>query len=325
MEGLSAYAMGLVAELPVGTGEGEIVSLHLDVPPASAFDRATGVLSVGDALLLHYVGYGYQPRGIPTDLVAAFERASRELEGVRFGVMFHEVAAFGPPWRSSFWTRPLQVRLARRLLAAADGAVTSLGRYRELLVGRSGGRGVEVLPIPSTVGEPERVPAWGERSARLVVFGSAGVRARAWGRERPALEATVRGLGIEEVVDLGADAGAPSSCGGAPVRALGVVAAERVSAELASARVGFVAYPPDYLDKSTIYGAYLAHGVLPVCAWSGPRGRAPGPDEAWLRATGEGIEPRAEHLAAANRAREAYSGRSMSRHAALWRALLFER
>jgi hypothetical protein len=298
-----------------------------DDEPPDVVERVASRVENGDAVLLHYVGYAYHPRGVPSRLVAAIEAARRRWVGVRFGVMFHEVAAFGPPWRSSFWTRPAQLRLARRLLAASDGAATSLERYRDLLVGRRGAGGSEVgvLPIPSTVGEPVALPEWPSRPRRLVVFGSAGVRRRAWERERRALEAAVRAAGVEEVVDVGAAAGAPAACGGVPVRVLGVVEAARVSDELAAARFGFLAYPPDYLDKSTIYGAYLAHGLVPVCAWSGPRGRGPAPAEAWLRATAGGIEPRAEHLAAANRAREAYSARSVSRHAALWRALLFDR
>ena len=320
-EGLSAFARDMGEALrPLGI-DSRIFAAGESA--ASVIAEAAGALSSGDALLLHYVGYGYHPRGVPRRLVAGFEQARRSTLGSRFGVMFHEVCAFGPPWRSSFWTRPIQKRLARRLLAAADGAVTSLARYRALLAGSPATEEVAVVPIPSTVGEPEGVPAWESRSPRLAVFGSAGVRRRTWGREREALAAAVRGLGIEEVVDLGSPCGAPATIGGARVRETGLVEARRVSEELLAARAGFVAYPPDYLDKSTIYGAYLAHGVTPLCAWSGRRGRGPAAGEPWLRASGDGVGGGEEASAVAAQGREAYSGRSVQRHAELWRSLLF--
>src|SRR5690606_11827887 len=114
---------------------------------------------------------GYDPRGVPRELARAWEqaRAEGQRRGVRIGAMFHEVAAFGPPWRSSFWTHPSQRRIARRMLGVADAAITSLESYRRLLGGRVSGKSVEVIGIPSTVGEPASVSDFDRREPRLVV------------------------------------------------------------------------------------------------------------------------------------------------------------
>ena len=274
------------------------------------------------AVLLHYVGYGFQQRGAPVSLVRSIERIRKIREDLALGIFFHEVHAFGPPWRSSFWLMPAQRGLARRLLSLSDVAATSLDRYRRRLAPEPLGKEVEVLAIPSTVGEPSELFAWEGRSNRLVVFGSEGVRRRAWVDERAALASTVNELGIEEVVDIGPGVVAVSNLGGARIERRGLLKAVDLSRELASARAGFVAYPPDYLDKSTVFAAYLAHGLAPVVAWSGPRGRSPRAGEAWIRAGGGDLESGGMR-AVAERALAAYQSRSMSRHVEFWsRSLL---
>ena len=56
------------------------------------------------AVLLHYVNYGYAPRGCPAWLVRGIARWRSGATGRRLVTYFHEVYATGPPWRSSFWT-----------------------------------------------------------------------------------------------------------------------------------------------------------------------------------------------------------------------------
>lgn len=276
----------------------------------------------GGGVLLHFVGYGYHPRGIPRDLVASWERVRSLRPDLRLGVLFHEVRSSGPPWRSSFWLRPVQDSLARRLLKASDAVSTSLSRYCDFLASLNPGQKIDLLPCPSTVGEPgARLDAL-PRATRLVVFGSSGVRRRAYERERRTLERTLEQLGITELVDIGDNAGAPRAIGGVQVQAVGRVPAEEVSRWLLSSRFGFLAYPPDYLDKSTIFSAYLAHGLAPLCAWRGRRGRAPLSHEPWIRATASGVEDFGPWESASARAREAYSSRSIRRHAELWQERL---
>jgi hypothetical protein len=251
--GVSGYAAALAVELEERLGiESRFVT------------GAAGL--TGSTVLLHYANYGYQTRGCPVSLVRGLLRWKRSAAGRRLVTVFHEVYASGPFWRSSFWTSPLQRRLAATLALGSDGVVTNLELYAGLLKRLTPSVEVHVSPVFSTVGEPERVPALSERSPRMVVFGGPGARARAYGEHREDLEASCRGLGVEEVLDIGpALSSVPPRIGGnIPVRTLGELPVSEVSRRLLGSRAGFLAYPGDFLGKSTIYAAYCAHGLLPV-------------------------------------------------------------
>jgi hypothetical protein len=326
-DGVSAFAAALAdrfAEGGVASELCEAFAHHEDAgTSAGGRSRALSSLTPRDAVLVHYVGYGYHPRGIPRPLVEVVETLQASQGARRVGVVFHEVYASGPPWRSSFWLLPLQRRIARRLLRLAGTSATSLPLYRALLGRLAPGREVELLAIPSTVGEPESVPGWADRRNAMVVFGTCAVRARAYQQERQALAAAVAAAGVEEVLDLGDGEVAPAAIGGVPVRRRGRLAAGEVSRLMLSARSGFVAYPPDFLGKSTVFAGYAAHGLAPVVAWSGRQGRDAGPGDTWVRATASGLDPGAGGLAAAARAaRESYPARALARHADYWRQRL---
>jgi hypothetical protein len=115
-------------------------------------------------------------------------------------------------------------------------------------------------------------------------------------------------------VDIGPPLPMPAAVEGIPVRPLGVLPAGEVSALLLRSAAGFIAYPPDFLAKSTIFAAYCAHGALPVCAWARPPAGLPIP--CWSA----GDDPAA--VAAA--AHAWYRGHSLERQAARFRDLLAE-
>ena len=297
-EGIGTYASalaGALAERGVGT---RFVTGERRTPEA-LLEGLQGSTTV----LLHYANYGYQSRGCPLWLAEGLDRW--HTPGRRLVTFFHEVWASGPPWRSSFWLLPVQKRLAARVARLSAALATSLERYQEML-----GGGAEVMPVFSTVGEPAVVPPLAERARRIVVFGGAGVRRRAWGRFLPDLERAVRSLGAEEICDVGPPVEVPATAGGVPVRRLGVLPPEGVSALLLGSAAGFLAYPPDFLPKSTIFAAYCAHGVAPVCAWDGaPSGPL------WWSGSGD-------PQAVASAARDWYAGHSLARQAERFQSLL---
>jgi|GEM_PF-215097 len=231
----------------------------------------------GAAVLLHYSGYGYDPRGRPDWLAHGLGdglAALRRRRPVALVTTFHEVFATGPPWTRAFWDSRRQRRIARRLLGLSDAAVTSLELYADLLrpwAADLGGRPVAVLPVGSTVGEPDRVPPPDQRPARMVVFGGAGNRRRVYEVHRQALAAACAHLGLEEIVDVGPDPSvAPTRiedpAGPLPVTALGPVDDSRVREVLFGARAGFLAYAPAFFPKSTVFAAYCAHGLVPAAS-----------------------------------------------------------
>jgi hypothetical protein len=293
--------------------------------PARTADALTAALGGETTALVHYVNYGYQSRGCPIWLVEGLARWRAGAPHRRLVAMFHEVWASGPPWRSSFWLQPLQRRLAAAVAGTSRAAVTSLELYGNAIRPLTSGRDVRVLPVFSTLGEPVAVSPLEKRARRIVVFGGAGVRRRAYGRFLPALAEAASGLAAEEICDIGPALDLPPRAGNVPIRPLGVLPSEEVSEILLDSTAGFLAYPPDFLPKSTIFAAYCAHGVLPVCAWN--RHPQDGPVAAgrhyWRGSwTGSGGTGSGELQAIASAAHGWYGDHTLSRQAGIFHRLL---
>jgi len=317
--GVRGYAEALAGELSRRHGiESDLVSLG---GRGDAGGALAGALPGASTCLLHYVNYAYHPRGCPVGLVSDLRRWREGVPGRRLVTFFHEVYATGPFWRSSFWLSPVQRRLAAILARASDRIATSLEIYGRMLARLGPRTQAVVTPVFSTGGEPEEVTGLAARAPRLLVFGGRGVRARAYGQEREALAAACGALGTEEIVDLGPAIATPARVDGVPVRALGPLPATAVREQLLGARAGFLAYPPAFLPKSTIFAAYCAHGLVPVCAGSRNERRAGGGDPLYW-APGSPL-PSADGLQAlASAAHSWYLPHSLTRQAEGFRDLL---
>lgn len=256
-----------------GHGGGGEPQTELDGFPVCQLSERSGVdllreLSAEDmprTVLLHYVGYGYEKRGCPAWLVNALSAWRGESDGMRLVTMFHELYAFGPPWRSAFWTSPIQQRIAARLARLSSACVTNMRRYANWLSARAPQHAgsIKVLPVFSNVGEPAPVLGYDERPARIVVFGAPGWRRQAYTAHRDCLERVCGELGLTELVDIG------PACGIVPKLAVrcvqkGSLPADQLSREFLACRAGFFSYPVPYLGKSGIFAAYAAHGLVPV-------------------------------------------------------------
>jgi hypothetical protein len=109
-------------------------------------------------VILHYVNYGYQKRGLPFWLGPILHRL-RETFGGRLVVIFHELFATGPPWKSEFWLQPLQKKIARDVARLADARLVSSESMRQVFERLVPGLDVAVHPVPSAFGEPVIDPA----------------------------------------------------------------------------------------------------------------------------------------------------------------------
>src|SRR5215469_13504075 len=72
------------------------------------FADADSVLGQKDFahVILHYVNYGYQKRGVPFALLSILRKIRARCPG-KFLTIFHELYASGrAPWESAFWLRP---------------------------------------------------------------------------------------------------------------------------------------------------------------------------------------------------------------------------
>jgi len=104
-------------------------------------------------VILHYVNYGYQKRGLPFSLLPILRRVHESCRG-RFLVILHELFASGPPWKSEFWLQPLQKKIARDVARLADARLVSSESMRQMFEQLAPGLDVVVHPVPSAFGEP---------------------------------------------------------------------------------------------------------------------------------------------------------------------------
>jgi hypothetical protein len=145
LDGVGTYASNLANELLARYGA---LSRFVE-----GNDLARLRESAHDAVLLHYVNYGYHARGIPFHLPGAL----RQLRGHGPGVVvtiFHELYASGPPWRSAFWLYPFQRGIARSIARLSDACVVTNRTAQGQLRGLAAEIPVSVQPVPSNFGEP---------------------------------------------------------------------------------------------------------------------------------------------------------------------------
>ncbi|WP_324818594.1 hypothetical protein [Variovorax sp.] len=254
----------VVSLIPAGTGGVHDYAQILGRRMASrilAPTPQTALADYGDGdIVLHFSGYGYHPRGIPTWLVTRM-RQLRE-RGARIGIYFHELFMGATvPWRSAFWLAPLQRHIAGELGGLSSYWLTSYDAGARWLRGHCPQVPNRVLPVCSNVGEPEALP--GPRSNTVVVFGGPQIRAMAYARLDPSFWQWVRSEGLE-IHDIGPvidSQGYRELVTTGQIQAHGPLPAADVSRHLAQARFGVLSYPTHVLAKSGVYAAYCAHGV----------------------------------------------------------------
>ena len=215
-----------------------------------------------DSVVLQMSGYGFSRWGAPLWLLREMEKRRHEIK--TFGVFFHELYAFGPPWKSAFWVSPVQRYVVRRLAEISDFWMTNREGSAQWLRQYAAHKPHAVLPVFSTVGEPQSLSA--DRKRRLVVFGSAGLRTvtyRAAGKElfqwakRQPVEIHDIGSTVMDMQVMGM------------LKANGVIQHGRLDARdisdlMRESLFGLVAYPVNFVAKSSVFAAYCAHGLCPV-------------------------------------------------------------
>jgi hypothetical protein len=217
------------------------------------------------SIVLHFSGYGYAKRGVCfwlLDELKALRAARRHT--LKLTVVFHELFATGPPWRSAFWVSGSQKRIATLLAQMADAAWTNTQRHATWLRHEvRSGVNLHQWPVFSNIGEPSVVPPPSHRVARAVVFGLASTRQRAFNAVR-GHELVLHRLGVQELVEVGSGATSTRASLGIPIRQLGRLEQAELGELLQSSRFALVDYPSDCLAKSGVFAAYAAHGCVVI-------------------------------------------------------------
>jgi hypothetical protein len=242
--------------------------------PLQDVPRARVANETCDGVILHYVNYGFQKRGVPVTLVSFLKSLRREYGGALL-IVFHELFASGPPWRSEFWLQPLQKKIARDLARLADARVVSCESMRDQLEKLSPGSNAIVQPVTSTWGEPVLSDQQlRERDAHCwIICGGTALVERSL---RSFLETSIPNeFAPHKLVVIG---GAPNS----HVRALlnkpskfsaeyfPAISLEEAAPMFRAAAFGWIDYfdskdvAADVLLKSSTFNALCAHGVVTV-------------------------------------------------------------
>jgi hypothetical protein len=224
------------------------------------------------AVVVHVSGYGYEKRGVPYWLLQGLRIWRRTHPNCRLFGIFHELFATGRIWNSSFWLSRAQKNITRGIWEICDGGVATTNSYFDQLAAwRPHMRNcLKTMPVFSNVGEPSVVVPTDERALNLAVFGQSGVESDLYSGQQYEISASVaKSFCIQKIIDIGARTGAgPRQLGSVPIMALGQLQASGVGQHLMSCRFGLLNYDVARLEKSGVFAAYAAHGVIPVCIGS---------------------------------------------------------
>jgi hypothetical protein len=159
-DGVTDYALNLATNL---LGEYRLTTVFAVAEPSQISEKeGFKIASMAEGgvrrdksarVILHYVNYGYQKRGLPFSSLPVWRALRQSCRG-RFLVIFHELFASGPPWKSEFWLQPLQKKIARDVARLADGMLVSSESMQQMLEQLAPGLDVVVHPVPSAFGEP---------------------------------------------------------------------------------------------------------------------------------------------------------------------------
>ncbi len=235
-------------------------------------------------VILHYANYGYQRWGVPFQLRRFAREVRSGLRG-RWITTFHELYASAPPWKSAFWARPFQTKIARDLVDISDSCFVSNDVIRKAISDYDPATQVHFLPVMSNFGEPE-ITDFGDRSPTCwAICGGTGLIARSLG-SLIALQQNIPKTyfptrleiiggrpeeGVRELVQS-----ATGDMPGVSINYHPDVTAMHASQVLTGCSFGWLDYYgsgkpwPGMIFKSSSFAALCAHGVIPVLSHAEP-------------------------------------------------------
>lgn len=239
--------------------------LSKDAPDRVSLYQAAGPdlqISPDDVAILQFSGYGFEKRGAPLWLLREIEHHRKNIRSL--GVFFHELYAFGPPWRSSFWLSPVQRHIARRLAELSDFWMTNREESARWLRRFAADKPHAVIPVFSNVGESAALS--NERLPKIVVFGGRVLREKTYLAAGDKLFSWAKQASLE-VHDIGppvVHTGISAALHSNRVICHGELDEQAVHDLMSEATYGVVAYAAESAAKSGVFAAYAAHGVCPV-------------------------------------------------------------
>lgn len=266
-DGVGDYALNLAKTLSADYGLTTVFAVGKD----------SGAAEGGcDHVILHYVNYGYQKRGVPFRLLSILRKLRENCRG-RFLTIFHELYASGPPWGSAFWLRPFQIRIAQEIARLCDACVVSDESMLRELRRLKPEVHASVLPVSSNFGEPSFTPEqFASRDPhRWVICGGTALVEQSVRSFRTILNRVPESFSPRELFVLGGSDNAATRSLLVDLANIRVdyrpqIDAEEASQVLSTSSFSWLDYfhqpdvPSDVILKSSAFGAMCAHGVITV-------------------------------------------------------------
>jgi len=167
LDGVGDYALTVAAKLRSETGFTTVfatpgISSATDVHGFQVLPLNQLAGAEFDHVILQYVNYGYQKRGVPLGLLSVLHELRRQHRG-KLLTVFHELYGSGPFWGSAFWLQPFQIHLAKSIARLSDECIVSNENFSADLQRRVPTAKIRVHPTPSGLEEP---PLTNEQIAR---------------------------------------------------------------------------------------------------------------------------------------------------------------
>jgi hypothetical protein len=228
-----------------------------------------------DHVILHYVNYGYQPRGVPFSLQRFVRGLRRQLRG-RWVTTFHELYASGPPWKSEFWLRPFQVMIAHDLIDLSDACVVSNQFIEREIRQHDTQKQLHLVPVTSNFGEPTLGDLPPPSPTRWAICGGTNLTVQSllsFERMYPLIPSVflpthldvIGGRNMTATREIVQRLARAFSCHYYPE-----VTVDEASLLLGQASFGWLDYfgkgemSPGMILKSTAFAAFSAHAVIPI-------------------------------------------------------------
>ena len=260
----------VAAKTSVTSKEGYAIISGLDPQAAAALAQKC------EHVILHYVNYGYHARGVPFALRAFGKQLRSQLRG-RWVTMFHELYASGPPWKSAFWLRPLQVRIARDLIDISTACLVSNTPIETAIHSYDARKRVYLVPVLSNFGEPELVDFEAASPKRWVICGGTALITRSLARFEQLHQLIPDVFAPEHLDVVGGHEEASIRSALERLSRTGFsyeyhpeVKVEHASEILRQSCFGWLDYFgagkiwPGMILKSTAFAALCAHGIVPI-------------------------------------------------------------
>jgi hypothetical protein len=232
-------------------------------------------------VILHYVNYGYQKRGVPFGLLSSLRNLRSNSHG-RFITILHELYASGPVWRSAFWLQSFQRHIARSIAQISDLCLVSSETMLHQLRALWPNVCAEVHPVFSNFGEPSLLSdQFSKRDPhRWVICGGTALIERSLRSFRAILNGIPEFFSPRELFVLGGNDNPATRSLLADLTNVRVdyrpqIDAGEASQVFSTCSFGWLDYfhrpnvPSDVILKSSAFGAMCAHGVIAVFPYRG--------------------------------------------------------